>query len=317
MAASFDAASAEGHTPVLYQNVLTALHLRADGRYIDGTVGAGGHAFGILEASSPSGLLLGIDRDPYAIKVAEQHLAPFKERVFLRKGSYAQMHFYSDGLGWEHVDGILLDLGLSSMQLDTPERGFSFQTEGPLDMRFDPGAEQSANQLVNELEVEVLADVIWRFGEEPRSRRIARAIVQARPLSTTKELAQVISDAVGRTKRGLHPATKTFQALRIAVNDELDVLERGLEVGCGLLKSGGHMVVISFHSLEDRIVKRYFRRESRDCICPPETPVCVCNHKASLKVLTPKPIRPKEAEIQANPRSRSAKMRVAERLPMA
>ncbi|MDF1499203.1 MAG: 16S rRNA (cytosine(1402)-N(4))-methyltransferase RsmH [Anaerolineales bacterium] len=317
MAASNDAASAGEHTPVLYQNVLAALPLHAAGRYIDGTVGAGGHASGILEGSTPEGLLLGLDRDPRALEIAGERLAPYEGRVFLRRGSYAQMHEYASELGWQSVDGILLDLGLSSMQLDEAGRGFSFQAEGPLDMRFGPDAPTSASRLVNELEVEALADIIWRYGEESRSRRIARAIERARPLKTTTELAEVVARAVGRSKRGLHPATKTFQALRIAVNEELEVLERGLEIGSDLLGPGGRLVVISFHSLEDRIVKHFFRQASKDCICPPETPVCVCDHQASLKVITPRPIRPEKAEIQVNPRSRSAKMRVAERLPVA
>jgi 16S rRNA (cytosine1402-N4)-methyltransferase len=203
------------------------------------------------------------------------------------------------------------------MQLATAERGFSFQNEGPLDMRFDPEEGQSAYDLVNNLGVEELADILWRYGEESRSRRIARAIDRSRPLKTTTELASVVSEAVGRSRKGIHPATKTFQALRIAVNDELQVLERGLEAGIELLNPGGRFVVISFHSLEDRIVKRTFRRESKDCICPPELPVCVCDHEAQIKILTPKPIRPDESEIRANPRSRSAKLRSAERLPLA
>ncbi len=317
MAASQDAASAERHTPVLYQNVLTALPLRAAGRYIDGTIGAGGHASGILSGSAPDGLLLGLDRDPRALEIAAQNLSEFKGRFFLRQGSYAGMESHADKLGWGGVDGILLDLGLSSMQLDAPERGFSFQSEGPLDMRFDPDAKRSASDLVNDLEVEELADILWRYGEERKSRRIARAIERARPVETTTELANVVAKAAGRSRKGIHPATRTFQALRIAVNEELDALERGLKAGNRLLSPGGRMVVISFHSLEDRIVKHYFRRESSDCICPPETPICVCDHSATLKVITPKPIRPDQAEIKANPRSRSAKMRVAERLAMA
>lgn len=317
MAASHDAASAEGHTPVLYQNVLTALPLRAAGRYIDGTLGAGGHAAGILMGSTPDGRLLGLDRDPRALEIAGQNLRDFQGRVILRHGSYAEMERFAEELGWDGVDGVLLDLGLSSMQLDVPERGFSFQAEGPLDMRFDPSAKPSAYDLVNELEVEQLAELLWRYGEETRSRRIARAIERARPLETTTELASVVAAAAGRTKRGIHPATKTFQALRIAVNEELEALEHGLEAANRLLNPSGRMIVISFHSLEDRIVKHYFRRESRDCVCPPETPICVCDHRATLQVITPKPIRPAQAEMEANPRSRSAKMRVAERLTLA
>jgi 16S rRNA (cytosine1402-N4)-methyltransferase len=317
MAASQDAPSAGHHTPVLYQNVLTALPLHAAGRYIDGTVGAGGHASGILEGSSPEGLLLGLDRDPSALEIASHTLSRYEGRCTLRKGSFTQMGSYAEELGWEAVDGILLDLGLSSMQLNKAERGFSFQLEGPLDMRFDPDADQSAYDLVNRLGVEELADIIWRYGDESRSRRIAKAIEQARPLETTIELADVVSKAVGGSRKGLHPATKTFQALRIAVNQELEMLKRGLKVGSDLLQPGGRIVVISFHSLEDRIVKRFFRQESKDCICPPDIPVCVCDHEATLTVVTSKPIRPDRAEIQANPRSRSARMRVAERLPLA
>ena len=317
MAASQDAASAGEHTPVLYQNVLTALPLHAAGRYIDGTVGAGGHASGILEGSSPDGVLLGLDRDPQALEIAAKTLIDFPGRFFLRQDSYAQMNIHADDLGWDGVDGILLDLGLSSMQLESAERGFSFQREGPLDMRFDQTSGRNAAELVNELDAEALADILWRYGEERRSRRIARAIEQARPVTTTTQLAEIVSAAVGRSRKGIHPATKTFQALRIAVNEELLMLKRGLEVATRLLKSGGRMVVISFHSLEDRIVKHYFRQESKDCICPPETPICVCEHEAQLAVITSKPIRPDKAEIEANPRSRSAKMRVAERLPLA
>lgn len=317
MAASNDAPPAGGHTPVLYQNVLTALPLHAAGRYIDCTLGAGGHASGILEGSRPGGQLLGLDRDPQAVEHAAVRLAPYKGRIFLRHCSYVDMRTYAQELGWEHVDGILFDLGLSSMQLDNAERGFSFRLEGPLDMRFDPGSDLTAADLVNNLPVEELAEIIWRFGDERQSRRIARAIVRARPLDTTTELAEVVSAVAGRSRRGLHPATKTFQALRIATNQELELLEQGLQIGLELLRPGGRMVVISFHSLEDRIVKRFFKRESQDCICPPETPLCVCDHKASLKVITGKPVRPGETEIEINPRARSAKLRIAERLSMA
>jgi 16S rRNA (cytosine1402-N4)-methyltransferase len=216
-------------------------------------------------------------------------------------------------IGWNGVDGILLDLGLSSMQLDTPERGFSFQQDAPLDMRFDPASPTTAADLVNNLPQDELADLIYRNGEERASRRIARAIVKARPLQTTRQLAAVIETVLPRKGR-IHPATQTFQALRIAVNRELERVENVLPQAVAILKPGGRLAIISFHSLEDRIVKEYFRRESRDCICPPRQPVCTCGHKATLKEITRKPITPGEAEIAANPRARSAKLRIAEKL---
>jgi len=317
MSASSGAVSASGHTPVLYQNVLTALNLHAGGHYIDGTVGAGGHAAGILERSSPDGRLLGLDRDPNALENAEIRLEPFGDRVSLRHASYVAMHEEVLALGWDRVDAILLDLGLSSMQLEDPERGFSFRFDGPLDMRFDPDVDFMADELVNHMPQDELADVIKRYGEEPRARAIAEAIVQARPLKTTFQLVEVIASKAATKRAGIHPATLTFQALRIAVNDELNTLKAGLEIAAGLLSPRGRLVVISFHSLEDRIVKRFFRQESRDCICPPEQLICRCEHAATLRVLTKKPIRPESDEISHNPRARSARLRVAERLPTA
>jgi 16S rRNA (cytosine1402-N4)-methyltransferase len=283
------------------------------GQYVDGTLGAGGHARGILEASTPEGRLLGLDVDPQALALARENLAPYGQRARLLQASYDSLIETLQELGWEKVDGILLDLGLSSMQLDTPERGFSFQQDAPLDMRFDPASPTSAADLVNSLPQDELADLIYRYGEERASRRIAQAIVKARPLRTTRQLAAVI-EAVLPRKGHIHPATKTFQALRIAVNEELDRVENVLPQAVAALKSGGRLAIISFHSLEDRIVKEYFRRESRDCICPPRQPVCTCGHKATLKEITRKPIIPGEAEIAANPRSRSAKLRIAEKL---
>lgn len=317
MNASSGAVSASGHTPVLYQNVLTALNLHAGGHYIDGTVGAGGHAAGILECSSPDGRLLGLDRDPNALELAEFRLEPFGDRVSLRHASYTAMHDEASALGWDRVDAILLDLGLSSMQLEDPKRGFSFRFDGPLDMRFDPDGDFMADELVNHMPQEELADVIKRYGEDPRARAIAEAIVQARPLKTTSQLAEVIASKAATKRKGIHPATRTFQALRIAVNDELETLKAGLETAVRLLSPRGRLAVISFHSLEDRIVKRFFRRESRDCICPPEQLICCCEHAATLRVLTKKPIRPESDEISHNPRARSARLRVAERLTTA
>ena len=222
-------------------------------------------------------------------------------------------------LGWENVQGIVIDLGVSSMQLDIPERGFSFQSDGPLDMRFDPSHPLDASDLVNGWAERDLADVIWRYGEEQQSRKIARAIVQARPLKTTRELAAVILQAVGggknprESRSHIHPATRTFQALRIAINGELQALETFLPQAVSSLGQGGRLAVIAFHSLEDRIVKQFFRRESQDCICPPEQPVCTCGHKAALIEVNRHPIVASEDEIEFNPRARSARLRVIER----
>jgi 16S rRNA (cytosine1402-N4)-methyltransferase len=296
----------------LYDEVLAGLDLRPAGCYIDGTLGAGGHAAGIL-AGAPQGRLLGLDRDPRALALSEERLRPYGDRVTLVQGSFAEMEAVVDRLNFGPVDGILLDLGLSSMQLDDPERGFSFLRDGPLDMRFDPSAPLSAAEMVNGYPVDELADLIYRFGEEPASRAIARAIVKARPLHTTGQLAEVVAAAIRRPRRAgqVHPATRTFQAIRIAVNRELESLERGLDGALNVLRPGGRLAVIAFHSLEDRIVKRFFALESRDCICPPETMVCTCGHRARLEPLTRKPIRPTETEIAGNPRSRSARLRIA------
>jgi len=284
---------------------------------MDGTVGAGGHAAGLLEASTPDGLLLGLDRDPQALSIAAQRLSPFGERVTLRQTSFARLAHAAAEAGWETVDGLLLDLGLSSMQLDSAGRGFSFRLDGPLDMRFDPAQALSAADLVNDLPVRDLAEILRRFGEEPRAWQVAQAVVAARPLLSTTQLAEIVAQASGRTRSGIHPATRTFQALRIAVNDELAALHDGLEQALTLLAPGGRLAVISFHSLEDRQVKEFIRRESRDCVCPPEQPLCTCGHRATLRMLTRKPLRPDEAEIRRNPRARSARLRVAERLPLA
>ena len=301
------------HLPVLYNEIIHALQPRSGGYYVDGTLGAGGHAWGILDSSNPDGKLLGIDLDPHALALAKQRLAPFGERAILKKASYVTLRGELASLGWGEVHGIVLDLGVSSMQLDMPERGFSFRSDASLDMRFDPQGETTAADLVNNLSETDLADLIYRYGEERQSRRIARAIVSARPIERTGRLATVVAKAKGRRGR-IHPATKTFQALRIAVNRELETLERGLPQAVSMLAAGGRLVVISFHSLEDRIVKLFFRRESRDCICPPELPRCACGHRATMRVLTRKPVRPSAREVEENPRSRSARMRVAERL---
>jgi len=302
------------HRPVLYQEIIHFLQPRSGGFYVDCTVGAGGHAGGILQASAPQGRLLGLELDPQALTLARQRLAAFFPRLTLVQASYVSLSQQLEALGWEQVDGVLLDLGASSMQFDTAERGFSFLRDGPLDMRFDPQGPLRAEDLVNGLEQEELADLIYRYGEERQSRRIARAIVAARPLHTTTELAEVVSKAVKGPPGDIHPATRVFQALRIAVNNELQALQGVLPQAVAALAEGGRLAVIAFHSLEDRIVKEYLRRESRDCICPPEQPVCTCDHRASVKVVSKRPIRPGAAEVEANPRARSARLRVAERL---
>ncbi len=307
-------AGQEPHQPVLYQEIIHALKPKPGGNYVDGTLGAGGHAWGILQASEPGGRLLGLDLDPVALAIAGEKLAAFGERAILRQASFATLQEQLNEVGWESVDGILLDLGLSSMQLDTPARGFSFQADAPLDMRFDPRNPTTAADLVNTLQEKALADLLYEFGEERRSRQIARAIVRQRPIRTTKELADIVARANRSSKRGIHPATRTFQALRIAVNQELDALEQVLPQVVAALRPGGRIAVIAFHSLEDRIVKQYFRLESRDCICPPEQPICTCEHTASLKEIVRRPIRPNDAEIERNPRARSAQLRVAERI---
>jgi 16S rRNA (cytosine1402-N4)-methyltransferase len=301
------------HIPVLYEEVLDGLQVKAGGHYIDATLGAGGHAAGILQASAPDGQLLGLDADPDAVAHAREKLQAFSERAVLWVGNFRYLGNVARALGFLQADGILMDLGLSSRQLEDAARGFSFAHEGPLDMRMDPSKGQSAADLVNTLPAEELAELLWRYGEERHSRRIARAIVDARPVTRTDQLAELIARTVGRREK-IHPATRAFQALRIAVNEELAALEEGLAQACDLLQPGGRLAVISFHSLEDRLVKQFCRREAAYCLCPPEVPVCSCGHQPTLVEITRKPIRPSEAEVARNPRSRSAKLRVAERL---
>jgi 16S rRNA (cytosine1402-N4)-methyltransferase len=305
------------HVPVLYNVVLSALRPAPGCRFVDGTVGAGGHARGLLEASAPDGELLGLDRDPAALRIAADRLQPFGSRALLQQASFADLTAAVEAVGWDQVDGVLLDLGLSSMQLEDPQRGFSFQQDGPLDMRFDPSARRTAADLVNNLQAGELVDLLTRFGEEPRARRVAQAIVAARPIRSTRELADVVARAAGYKGGRTHPATRTFQALRIAVNDELEAVGRGLEQAVRCLRPGGRLAVISFHSLEDRAVKQFLRRERSGCVCPPRQPVCTCGHAASLMEITRSPVRPDDEEVRLNPRARSARMRVAERLGMA
>lgn len=301
------------HQPVLYKEIIHALQPKSPGRYVDGTLGAGGHARGMMEACAPDGRLLGLDVDPQALALARETLAPYEGRIHLIQASYETLTVQLKALNWDAVDGILLDLGASSMQFDNAERGFSFSQDGPLDMRFGPAAPHTADELVNEWSQEELADLIFRYGEERDSRKIARAIVNARPLHTTLELAAVIEKVLPR-RGGIHPATRTFQALRIAVNEELASVENVLPQAVAGLRSGGRLAVISFHSLEDRIVKDFFRSHSKDLVNPPYERIYEFEQKATLKEINRKPIMPAEEEVKTNPRARSAKLRVAEKL---
>jgi len=307
------------HQPVLYKEIIHALQPKSPGRYIDGTIGAGGHARGILEACAPQGRLLGLDVDPQALALARENLAPYAARLTLVQASYHRLLEVMHDLGWEAVDGILLDLGVSSMQLETAERGFSFLQDAPLDMRFNPEVGPSAAQLINSLSQAELAEILFRYGEEPRARRIARMIVQARPLTRTRQLAEIVQRAYAGHPRAdarrprTHPATRTFQALRIAVNEELAILEAALPNAVTALRPGGRLAVISFHSLEDRLVKEFIRRESGHRLHPPYERLYEQERKATLRAITPKPITPGAEEIRRNPRARSAKLRVAEK----
>lgn len=302
------------HLPVLYNEIILALQPRQGGKYVDCTIGAGGHAAGILKASEPDGCLLGMDLDPQAVLIAGRRLAPFGNRVVIVHASYTSLQEQLEELGWRSVDGILLDLGVSSMQFDAPERGFSFQDDAPLDMRFDPNNPVTAADLVNTLPENDLAEIIFRFGEERRAYQVAREIVRSRPIYRTRELAETITHATRGGRSGIHPATRTFQALRIAVNQELEAIEAVLPQAVAVLAPVGRLAVISFHSLEDRIVKKFIRQESQACICPPRQPFCTCNHQISLQEITRHPIRPSATEVLTNPRSRSAKLRIVEKI---
>ncbi|MGN6675204.1 MAG: 16S rRNA (cytosine(1402)-N(4))-methyltransferase RsmH [Thermomicrobiales bacterium] len=312
-------AAPPGHTPVLLAETLAALQPHSGWRHLDGTFGGGGHTRALMAASAPAGRVLALDADPAAIARGAALVAEFGDRLTLREGNFSNLAEYARETGFAPLDGVLLDLGLSSYQLADSARGFSFNSDGPLDMRFGPGAITTAADLVNTLPEDELANLIFTYGEDRWARRIARAIVRHRAsalFTTTAQLAAVVARAVpaGRGSK-IHPATRTFQALRIAVNRELDVLEAALAGALDVLAPGGRLAVISFHSLEDRIVKQFIRREATDCLCPPITPVCVCGHRATVRPVTRKGIRAGAAEVAANPRSRSAILRVAEKLP--
>lgn len=315
-----------GHASVLLAEAVDLLAPAVSGRdrnrhyYLDGTFGGGGHTRALLAASAPDGIVLAIDADPAAARRAAALRAEpsVGERFRFVPGNFRDLAAIARAEGVVPLDGVLLDLGLSSFQLDSPERGFAFRFDGPLDMRFDPTRGVPASELVNSLPEAELADLIWRYGEEQGSRRIARAVVQERarsPIESTALLAALVERALGgRRGRDTHPATRTFQALRIATNDELRVLESAMQGAVDILAPGGRLVVIAFHSLEDRVVKRFIEHESASCICPPQLPVCVCNHVPRLQKVTRRAVRPNVDEAAANPRARSAVLRVAERL---
>jgi 16S rRNA (cytosine1402-N4)-methyltransferase len=309
----------EGHLPVMAGEVLETLSPQPGSLQIDATVGGGGHTERILEAASPDGRLLGLDADQAAIDRVAARLTRFGDRLVLRQANFRELGEVAPAAGFDVVDGMLFDLGLSSFQLADRDRGFGFRTGGPLDMRFDTARGVPASELLATLSADELAALFRKYGEEPAAWRIAKAIVEARethPVQTAEDLAALVERVVPgnpRQRRRIHPATRVFQALRIAVNEELDALEDALAAAMDLLRPGGRLVVLSYHSLEDRIVKRFLNAERRGCVCPPEAPVCVCGRSPRLRLVT-KDRTPTAAEIDANPRARSARLRAAERL---
>jgi len=309
-----DSDSGSIHLPVLLNEVVSFLRPEQGGLFIDATIGLGGHSQALLAAGGQVEIL-GIDRDAEALIHANQRLADYQGRYHLVHANFAEIGEIAAQKGVQSCQGIVADLGVSSLQFDSAGRGFSFQREGPLDMRMDREAELTAGEVVNHYSEKDLANLIFNFGEERRSRSIARAIVAARPIYNTRMLADIVSRAVrARGYHRIHPATRTFQALRIFVNDELGRLPLFIRSAVNLLSSGGRLAIISFHSLEDRIVKEVFRSLSHDCVCPPGISQCQCGQKKLLKPLTKKPALPSETEIGRNPRARSAKLRVAERI---
>ena len=302
------------HIPVLFESCMRLMDPQPCGFYADGTLGAGGHSEGILKASAPDGKLIAFDLDPVAIKIAQERLKPYGSRVRIIQDSYVNLGLYAED---NSLDGFIVDLGVSSMQLDREDRGFSFLQDGPLDMRFSPAQTVSAADIVNDWPEEELSRILWEYGEERKSRRIAAMICAERNaarIETTGQLRDIIQSAVGYGREKIHPATRSFQAIRIAVNEELKSVESVLPAAVNALKPGGRLLVISFHSLEDRIVKNFIRTESRDCLCPPEQLVCTCGHKAILRELTRHPVIADEDEIRINPRARSARLRAAVKL---
>ena len=312
-----DGPSAAAHDPVLADRVVELLvpALEHGGVFVDCTLGRGGHARRILEAA-PAATLVGIDRDPDALEEGRAYLEPFSDRVRLVRGGFEELTSILERLGIEAARGVLLDLGVSSPQLDRPERGFSFRNRGPLDMRMDPSGRRSADVVVNTYDVRALEGVIRRYGEEKFAKRIANAIAAARPVKDTVELAEVVKEAIPAPARrtGGHPARRTFQAIRIEVNNELGALDEVLPQTVDVLEAGGRVCALTYHSLEDRSVKRFFQAEAKGCVCPPDFPICRCGAEARIRILTRKPIRPPAAEVERNPRASAAKLRAAERI---
>ncbi|MBI2858010.1 MAG: 16S rRNA (cytosine(1402)-N(4))-methyltransferase RsmH [Chloroflexi bacterium] len=303
------------HVPVMLREAVDSLNVQPGGRYVDCTLGSGGHALAILDAATPGGQLLGLDADPKSLAEARQRLSKYSRDTLLVNDNFANLKQICLSNNFAPVSGILFDLGLSSRQLDSAERGFSFQHDSPLDMRFGPTQELTASDIVNGYAEEELAGLLFQFGEETRSRQIARQIVLARPMRSTRDLVNAVLKATASHPRDrIHPATKTFQALRIAVNQELRTLPSALEQTLDLLGFQGRLVVISYHSLEDRIVKNFLRKESTGCVCPPEVLSCICNHVAKLRLVHRKAAKPSAEEVLSNPRSRSARLRAAERI---
>jgi 16S rRNA (cytosine1402-N4)-methyltransferase len=306
-----------GHVPVMVEEVIAALSPHTGSSHVDATLGGGGHAARILEANAPDGRLLGLDADASALERTRSRLARFGERVTLRQSNFEHLADVAREEGFEPADGVLFDLGLSSDQLADHERSFSFRAPGPLDMRFDTSRGTRAADLIADLDESALTHLFRRFGEEPQARRIARAIVRERehaPIDTGERLAAVVERAAPARGRRIHPATRVFQALRIAVNRELETLPVALAAAVDVLRPGGRLAVLSYHSLEDRIVKRFIADERRGCICPQEAPVCVCGHAPRLRPVGARPGRPSDEEVAANARARSARLRAAERL---
>jgi 16S rRNA (cytosine1402-N4)-methyltransferase len=305
----------EIHRPVMLDEVLAILQPHSGGLYVDATLGLGGHTAALLQASGPEGRVLGLDQDRQALSLASCRLTVFGHRFQLAHANFSELREIAVQRHLSGCDGVLMDLGVSSLQLGTGERGFSFQQEGPLDMRMDQERSLTAHEVVNYYSEKDLANLIYQFGEEPLSRRIAHAIFRARPIKNTRVLAELVAKAVPFRKQArIHPATKTFQALRIFVNDELGNLSKGLRAAVDLLKPGGRLVVISFHSLEDRIVKETLRSLSRDCCCSRDVPFCQCGNRRQLHLLTKSPVQASPLEVGENPRARSAKLRAAEKL---
>ena len=303
------------HRPVLLAESVDNLLLQEGGTYVDGTTGQGGHSEAILRAEPQVKAVLGIDWDPRSMESAQARLAEFGSRFVPASGNYADMAVLAAERGITSVDGVLLDLGFSSLQIEGSGYGLSFQVDGPLDMRYDPDGPLTAEEIVNTYGEHELGQVIRRFGEEPRGMSIARAIIKERPVTTTSQLASIVGAVLGRRPgQRVNPATRTFQALRIAVNDELFNVEKGLDAAVGLLAPGGRLAVISYHSLEDRIIKSYFNREAATCVCPPGLPICNCSQTPRLRIINRRVIKPSSEEIESNPRSRSAKLRVAQRI---